>query len=207
MPWQTIPRSRDAVTRGSFCRSDPAAALRGLAKTGLPASPIATLSRSNASTGKNTSPRTSSSAGHRELVGAGQPVGDGGDGADVGGDVLAGAAVAAGQRPGQPAALVEQVDREAVDLELAQQRGVVDAVAAEPGVPRLQLVVGEGVVEALHALQVVDGGELGRDRAADLLGRASRGCAARGTPPRAPGARAAGGRSRRRRASGSSRTK
>ena len=31
MPWQTMPRARVAVTRGSFCRSEPAAALRGLA--------------------------------------------------------------------------------------------------------------------------------------------------------------------------------
>ena len=63
MPWQTMPRSRVAVTRGSFCRSEPAAALRGLANTGLPASVIETLSRSNASVGRNTSPRTSTSAG------------------------------------------------------------------------------------------------------------------------------------------------
>ena len=63
MPWQTIPRARVAVTRGSFCRSDPAAAFRGFANTGLPASVIAVLSRSNASTGRNTSPRTSSSRG------------------------------------------------------------------------------------------------------------------------------------------------
>ena len=108
---------------------------------------------------------------HRELVGAGQPVRDGVDGLDVGGDVLAGAAVAAGERPDQPAALVEQVDGEAVDLELAQQRRRLDPVAAEPGVPGGELVVGERVVEALHPLEVVDGGELRRDRAADLLGR------------------------------------
>ena len=63
MPWQTMPRARVAVTRGSFWRSDPAAALRGLAKTGLPASAIDSLSRSKAATGRNTSPRTSSSSG------------------------------------------------------------------------------------------------------------------------------------------------
>ncbi len=122
MPWQTMPRSRVAVTRGSFWRSEPAAALRGLANTGLPASVIDSLSRSNASRGRNTSPRTSSRPGHRELVGAGQPVRHRVDGLHVGGDVLAGAAVAAGERPDQPTVLVEQVDRQAVDLELAQQR-------------------------------------------------------------------------------------
>ncbi len=41
--------------------------------------------------------------GHRELVGAGEPVRDRVDRLDVGRDVLAGAAVAAGQRPHQPA--------------------------------------------------------------------------------------------------------
>ena len=63
MPWQTIPRSRVAVTRGSFWRSEPAAALRGLANIGLPASAIDAFSRSNASAGRNTSPRTSSRSG------------------------------------------------------------------------------------------------------------------------------------------------
>ena len=51
------------MTLGSFCRNDPAAALRGLANCGLPASFIDSLSRSNASTGKNTSPRTSTRLG------------------------------------------------------------------------------------------------------------------------------------------------
>ena len=35
MPWQTMPSARVAVTRGSFWRSDPAAALRGLANDRL----------------------------------------------------------------------------------------------------------------------------------------------------------------------------
>ena len=63
MPWQTMPSARVAVTRGSFWRSEPAAALRGLAKAGLPASVIETLSRSKALVGRNTSPRTSTSFG------------------------------------------------------------------------------------------------------------------------------------------------
>ncbi len=58
-----MPSDLVAVTRGSFCRSEPAAALRGLANNGLPASAIEALSRSKASAGRNTSPRTSSSAG------------------------------------------------------------------------------------------------------------------------------------------------
>jgi hypothetical protein len=61
------------VTFGSFCRSDPAAELRGLANGGLPASVSRTFSSSNAVTGRNTSPRTSSTSG--------QPVPDSRDGA------------------------------------------------------------------------------------------------------------------------------
>ena len=55
--------ARLAVTRGSFCRSEPAAELRGLANGALPASTSPALSAANSSTGKNTSPRTSSSSG------------------------------------------------------------------------------------------------------------------------------------------------
>ena len=202
MPWQTIPRSRDAVTRGSFWRSEPAAALRGLANTGLPASVIDTLSRSKASTGQEHLAAHLDQRGHREVVGAGEPVGHRGDGADVGRDVLAGAPVAAGQGADQPTALVEQVDREAVDLELAQQRRVVDPVARQARVPRRQLVVGERVVEALHPLEVVDGGELGGDGAADLLGRRVGGAQLGELLLEPLELAQRGGRSRRRRASG-----
>ncbi len=58
-----MPSARLAVTFGSFWRSDPAAELRGLANCCLPASSSDSLSRSNASTGKKTSPRTSTSSG------------------------------------------------------------------------------------------------------------------------------------------------
>src|SRR3989442_637126 len=50
-----------------------------------------------------------------------QPVGDVGDRPHVGRDVLAGAAVTAGGGAGEPALLVREVDREAVDLQLAQE--------------------------------------------------------------------------------------
>ena len=113
--------------------------------------------------------------GHRVVGRAGQPVRHVADRPDVGGDVLTGPAVAAGDSPDQPAALVEQVDRQAVDLELAQHRRVRDAVAGQPRPPALQLVVGEGVVQAHHRLEVVHGGELRGDRAADLLRRRVRG--------------------------------
>ena len=54
---------RVAVTRGSFCRSEPAAELRGLANAGRPASWSRSFSSTNACTGKNTSPRTSRVSG------------------------------------------------------------------------------------------------------------------------------------------------
>ena len=111
------------MTRGSFCRSEPAAALRGLANAGLPASRIDSLSRSNASTGRNTSPRTSTQRGHRVVrrcrsAGAGSM------------SIVRTLGVTSSPvRPSprvsaahQPAVLVEQVDRQAVDLELAEQR-------------------------------------------------------------------------------------
>ncbi len=66
MPCTIALSARDAVTRGSFCRSEPAAELRGLAKAALPASSSDSFSFPNASTGMNTSPRTSSTAGWPE---------------------------------------------------------------------------------------------------------------------------------------------
>ena len=62
-PCTTILKGRDAVTRGSFCRREPAAALRGLAKRDLPASSSESLSSAKAAKGKKTSPRTSINAG------------------------------------------------------------------------------------------------------------------------------------------------
>ncbi|CAB4884491.1 unannotated protein [freshwater metagenome] len=54
---------REAVTRGSFWRSEPAAAFRGLAKRDFPASSRESLSSAKAASGKKTSPRTSIRAG------------------------------------------------------------------------------------------------------------------------------------------------
>ena len=69
--------------------------------------------------------------------------------------------------------------------------------------PRGQLVVVEDVVEREHPLGVLDRGEQRGERAADVLRRASRACAAPGTPSPAPRARAAACRTRRRRRSAS----
>ena len=62
-PCTIMPSARLAVIRGSFCRSEPAAPLRGLANGGLPASSSRSFSSPNAATGRNTSPRTSSVSG------------------------------------------------------------------------------------------------------------------------------------------------
>ena len=70
MPCAYIRRSRDAVTRGSFCRSEPAAALRGLANGLLPASTWDAFSSANAATGRNTSPRISMQLRVRRRVAA-----------------------------------------------------------------------------------------------------------------------------------------
>ncbi|MGX1250028.1 hypothetical protein RKD48_002539 [Streptomyces ambofaciens] len=52
MPWTTMCSGREAVTRGSFWRSEPAAALRALAKGLSPASFNRVLSSWNFSIGK-----------------------------------------------------------------------------------------------------------------------------------------------------------
>ena len=63
IPWQSIVSGRDAVTRGSFCRSDPAAEFRGLANGALPAATSEAFSSAKPSSGKKTSPRISTSSG------------------------------------------------------------------------------------------------------------------------------------------------
>src|SRR5436309_1701971 len=57
-----ISSGRRAVTAGSFWRTAPAAAFRGLAKVVSPASSRVRFSLANAARGMNTSPRTSSSS-------------------------------------------------------------------------------------------------------------------------------------------------
>jgi hypothetical protein len=90
---------------------------------------------------------------------------------DVGGDVLSRRAVAAGRGPDQPAPLVDQRDGDAVDLQLAQEARPGATLALDAGRPGRQLVAGEGVVEALHALEVPDRCEGRREPAVDLLAR------------------------------------
>ena len=101
-----------------------------------------------------------------------QPSRDDVDGADVRGHVLAGTSVAARRCPDEPATLVDQVDRDTVDLELGNvgRLGVAD-LALDASRPRDKLVIGEDVVEAHHPLEMIDRRELCRDDVADLLRR------------------------------------
>ena len=94
----------------------PAAALRGLTKVFSPASRWRSFSASKSSRRMNTSPRTSSTGG----VDALQPLRDRADRAHGVRHVLAGLAVAARGGLLQHAALVAQVDRQAVELQLGR---------------------------------------------------------------------------------------
>ena len=113
-------------------------------------------------------------APHLEHVrGAGrQPLGDDGDGGDVGGDVLADLAVAAGGGLHQAAALVAEAHGQPVDLELADvaRRRTAEA-PADARAPRRELRPVEGVVQAHHRHAVDDGRERGRRPALHPLRR------------------------------------
>ena len=109
--------------------------------------------------------------------------------ADVGGDVLAGDAVAPGRRLHQAAALVGQRHGHPVDLRLAregQRRQVeVGILPAQPLGPRHELRLVERVVEAHHRDPVPHLGEEARRRGARPSASASRAWPARDGPLRA----------------------
>ena len=99
--------------------------------------------------------------------GAGEGLRDRRDRARVGGDVLADVAVASGRGAHEAAVLVEEVDREAIDLDLGCHLQVVDARGfGHSGLPPGELFQGEYVVERHHLGEVADFGEAGVDAAA-----------------------------------------
>ena len=108
------------------------------------------------------------------VVLTGQPLWDARDGAHVVGDVFASGAVAAGCRAYEGAVAVEQVHRQAVNLQLGQPlrcaTGEVPGALLGLGQPGSQLLEGEDVLEGVHALQVGDGRESFDGFAADFLG-------------------------------------
>ena len=172
IPCSTKPSFRLAVTFGSFCRRDPAAAFRGLANGALPSATRCSFSAAKSSTAKKTSPLTSNSAG------TSSPARRSG----ITAMVRTFAVTSSPTRPSprvaavtQPTLLVHQIQGEAVDLELAQEAGLLDPrlaqLADRPRRPAVQLLVAEGIVQAHHLDQVLNRSERGRDRPADLLGR------------------------------------
>ena len=106
--------------------------------------------------------------GNRELGSTGEPLRHLLERAHVERDVFPRAPVAPRERPGEQAVLVEQVHREPVDLQLAEVGHGADLARDALG-PGPQLVRGEGVVQAEHALQVVVRRELRGELAAHLL--------------------------------------
>ncbi len=159
------------MTDESFMRSVPAAALRGLENgrlAGLGPGGVELLEL----LGREEHLAAHLDIGRDGVLLAGlEPVRDRADRADVGRDVLADAAVATRDAAGQHAVLVRQRDRQAIDLELAEELGVVDAFAQDARVPALELLDRERVVEAVEPLPVLVGLERRRDHAADLLRR------------------------------------
>ena len=99
-----------------------------------------------------------------------------GDGAGIGGDVLAGLAVAAGRGHHETARLVAQAEREAVDLRLGGEgKRILGGEVQETAHPLGEiddLRLGEGIVEAEHRAGVADLGETFRRRGADPAGGA-----------------------------------
>ena len=180
------PRGGDA---GSFWRSEPAAALRGLAKILPPAASCRSLSASKSALDMYTSPRTSSTSGAPAMC-----CGMSRDGPRIGGDVLADRAVAAGRREHQLAALVAQRAAEAVDLGLGGHRheriGRQVEEALHPGDELADLVGRERIVEAEHRPRMGDLGERAGRRRAEPLRRRIRARPAAGSAPPARGSRA-----------------
>ena len=90
---------------------------------------------------------------HGRIIGRGQPCGDRGDELRVVGDVLPHATIAARGHRHQAPGPVDDVDRQPVDLQLAQHRREPVDRALHPLRPRRQLVVGEGVVQRVQPLE------------------------------------------------------
>ena len=97
------------------------------------------------------------------------------DGADIGGDVLAGKPVAAGGRAHQFAVLVAQRQRQPVDLGFGGDRGHLVGVKLEEAPDAFDelgdILVAEGIAERQHGNDMLHLGEPARRRGADLLRR------------------------------------
>ena len=97
--------------------------------------------------------------------------GDGADGAEVGRDVLAATAVAAGGALHETSAFVGEGDGEAIDLRLRREGEVVaTGPLGGAAVPVGEVLVGGGVGEAEEGRAVLDRGERLKGGGADSLG-------------------------------------
>ena len=104
---------------------------------------------------------------------SGQHQGDGGDGAHVAGDILAGSAVAASRGPGEDPVLIGQCHGQPIDLDLGSHG---ELVINDPGFghhaidPLLDLIEGEDVLERVHALVMEGRSEVGDGAAPHAAG-------------------------------------
>ena len=99
--------------------------------------------------------------------GAGEGLRDRGDGSRVGGDVFADVTVASGRGAHEATILIEEVDREAVDLHFGRHLEVGDAGGlGHAGLPPGKFLEREHVVEGHHLGEVAHLGEAGVDAAA-----------------------------------------
>ena len=99
--------------------------------------------------------------------GAAQSLWDRGNGSRVSGHVLTDVAVASGRRAYETAVLVQEVDGQAVDLDLGRHLEVGDTRGlGHAGLPPGELIEGEHVVEGHHLSEVAHLGETGVDAAA-----------------------------------------
>ncbi len=141
--------------------------------TGRPCAARSRLSRANASCGRYTSPRTSTSAGGSSPVIRQRDLADG---AEVRRHVLPGLAVTSRRAPLEDAVPVHQRDGEAVDLRLSDVAGrLFDPGGLEQSphalVPRRQRVRVARVGEREHRLGMAHLGEADTHVASDPLGR------------------------------------
>ena len=97
---------------------------------------------------------------------------DGADGSDVRGDVIPDGPVAPGRSAPVGPILVRERHRQAIDLQLADELGLLPDHPLDPLAPRVELLPGERVVQREHRNPVPRGGEQLRRRAADALRRA-----------------------------------
>ncbi len=151
--------SREAVIFESFCRSDPAAELRGVGEglqPGLDLASVELLERRHRHV--HLAPNFEHRGPPPPALGPREPLGHRGDGGDIGGDVVPRDPVAAGGGLHQTTVLVDQGHGQPVDLELAHEggRGRLRRDAPHAIEPCMELVDAEGVVEAHHRRPVLD---------------------------------------------------